>query len=174
MFQLSGPVCKSTWIYTSFLLASHLYFMFHGLISCPLKKANISLRFFNFQDLYASLLGYIHPFFLLLTFISCFMDWFLVHWKRLIFLWDCYRWLSPPYSHILYTKMLHFVWQSISAIYIVQPGSEGRKTYTQCACEHTHVQSLTSHSNIMRRKKIMTSSEDIFNCIDCSKARRHV
>ena len=28
MYQLSGPVCKSTWRYTAFLHASYLHFMF--------------------------------------------------------------------------------------------------------------------------------------------------
>ena len=30
VYQLSGPVCKSTWRYTSFLHASLLHFMFCG------------------------------------------------------------------------------------------------------------------------------------------------
>ena len=59
----------------------------------------------------------IPPFFVLLTFISCFMIDF-VSIEKVFFL------ISPrllpmivtPYGHILYTKMLHFEWRSISAI----------------------------------------------------------
>ena len=117
-------------------------------------------------NLCGSLLGDIPPFCMLLTLtISCFVIDSCPFEKFIIFFAiatdDRYPFRSRSiYQNAAFYLVIHFS-------YFAQPrgGGGGGGTHTSDG-----VQSLTR----MWSKKIMESSEDVFNCRDCSKAQLHV
>ena len=80
-----------------------------------------------------------------------------------------------PYSHVLYTKMVQNARRFVSTILRNRGGGGGGGGGEGYSSAHAHVITCDPLPVIRVACRVrMESSEDVFSCRNCSKARPHV